>query len=340
MTTDEALARILDACRWPDTDGEAPLSHAKIMSAADRVIAGDLWPEIIASHGDYGINKVDRAITADLTRYRLPENAYGPIRTVTLVTDDDPDTEWDVVAVNLSDVGRLSELPPSPSGFYHYIDGDYCVLFPKPSETANTLRIRYYRHPLKLCKLIDACRCVRLFYTPTVINVEALDATSATAVPASWVDLDVIVMIRDGNAHQVTFEGAEISIDVGLDALTMTSVNQTAVEASDATADDLYIGVTHGPIYVRGDYIAVNGTTPVVQVPDHMLPMFVNKAAEECLRSFGDRPGAAEQRDRGIKLEKLAKQASIPRSQADSGILRSRNSPLRAQRGGFGWNRW
>jgi hypothetical protein len=330
-TADKLLEKVLDRCFWPLTDGEAPLTHAKILGLADDVIVGDMWPEIIASHGDYGINRLDYDVTTDQARYALPADAYGPIRTVTLVDDEDDTNELDVPAINLSDIGRFRELPQSPSGFYHYIDGDFAVLYPKPSDTENTLRIRFYRHPLKLCKTIAAAVVTELEQTVVagntvlVVHMEAADSTSSTDVPASWVETtDVLGFVRAGNAHQLAFEGATFSIDLINDWILLSPADTALVLASDAAV---------------GDYLGVNGTSCLVQVPDHMMSMCITKVAEECLRAHKDTAAAEEQRARGEKLERLAKSTSIPRSQADSGILVSRNSPLRSGRMGGGWMR-
>lgn len=340
MTGDDILTSVLDKCRWPLTDGEAPLTHAQILNVCDLVISGDIWPEVIASHGDYGINTLNQPMTANVARYRLPSNLYGPIRTITIVLDDDTDNELDVVSVNLSDVGRLRELPSSPSGYYHYIDGDYCVLYPKPTETANTLRIRFYRHPLKLCKMINAATVYAIFQSgPHAIDLEKLDPTASTDVPASWVSDDVMSTIRAGNGHQVTYTGTRIVVDHGADNIRVydPGTDVAAINASDMTAGDDIQETVYAP---QADYIAVNGHTPIAQIPDHMLAMMLTKTAEECFRAAGDRGGMGDQYARGVKLENLARQASKPRSQADSGILVSRNSQLRGSRSGFGWNRW
>lgn len=324
MTSDQILEAVLDKCLWPIADGDAPLSYAKILRVCDLVISGDIWPEVIASHGDYYTQKLDYSVTANQTRYRLPLNSYGPIRSISLLLDGDPDTEIEVPAVSLSDVSRLRELPQSPSGYFHYIDGDYTVLFPKPSETANTLRIRHYKHPGTLCLVASAATVHDVSGQQLNLNSSV---TSLALVNGSLVDI-----VSVGNAHQTIYDGMIVQ---------STSGGGTAVVVINPDGTNFSIVNQYEALSnIVGSYLTAHGTSPIAQIPDHMMAMFLTKAAEECLRSAGDRGSADEQQARGNKLANLAKQTSIPRSQADSGILVSRNSPLRGARYGVGGNRW
>lgn len=292
---------MLARCFWPGSN--APLTSAEILSFADAEIAGSLWPDLLAAQGDYYVSTQDHTITADYARYRLPKRAYGPIKDVLLVDDDGNEASVDLI--NLEELGHF----PIVTGQYkHFIDGDFLGLYPTPSVTDGTLRVRYYRYPSALC-LTTAAREI-------VVSVDLENgALGAAGGNVLWTAASVVDIIGAGNAHQA------LADDLGVDAVDAFSVT---VEA-DLTGSGIQLG----------DWIATTGTTPLVQVPDSMIPLLAYRTALACLSAAGDKTGFALCLEWGAQSGLEAKQRKLlePRTESEPRSISTRHSTLWLGRG-------
>lgn len=305
LTADTFATKVARRCFWPTTN--APLSTSEILAIGDEEISGDLWPQILASQGDYYLGKLDQAITADVARYRMPNRAYGPIREVVVVDDDG--LEYDVPLINIGDLGAaLSSYGATSSGVHHYIDGDFIGLWPVPDATDHTLRVRYYRHPNELVLVASALQ---------VTSIAALaggDLVFASNPDTLWNVGDKLDVVSNGNAHQIL-----------ADEYTIASFPNATTLRFSAT-------LTGSGIQV-GDWVTLTGYTPVVQVPDFMVPALIRRTAQGALEAFGDEAGALREGRAAKRLEERAQATSIPRSEAESRVVVPRNSPLRLMMG-------
>lgn len=299
-TADLLLAQVKARCLWP-TSGTAPLTDAEILSFADAEIIGSLWPDLLGAQGDYYTATLDYDITADVPRYRLPEKSYGPIKDVTLVDSDGE--EQSVAMMNLEELGHQAERRATGGRFVHFIDGDFLGLYPTPSATDGTLRIRYYRHPSALC-LVAAARQI-------AIAVDLATGSLGASAPNTIFTADSVVdVISAGNAHQVLAEDLEVD-----------SVSAFAVIVdADLTGSGIKLK----------DWVASQGTTPLVQVPDSMIPLLAYRTALACLSAAGDRQGFTLCLEWGAQSQLESKQVKLlePRSEAEPRSISTQHSTL------------
>ena len=295
-TADQALAGIKLRCHWPSTN--APISDANLLLLADQEIVGSLWPMLVASQGDYYLSYLDHAITADKARYRLPKKSYGPIKDVLIV--DSNGAEAHVDAMNIEELGQE---PQSNRKFLHFIDGDFLGLYPTPSTTQDTLRIRFYRHPNALA-LTTTSRQISALTSATRLTLSA--AISGTG----WTTGTDVDIIGSGNAHQVLSEDIDLT-GTGASTIDMASYPST-IEV--------------------GDWVATAGQTPLVPLPDFLVPLLMTRVALQALNGAGD----AEAFDRMFKLgdllERGARTVLEPRSEAAPRVIVPTHSAHRAKR--------
>lgn len=306
-TSNQLVTKVLRRCFWPATDGDAPLSHAEIMAVADEEILGEFWPQVLAAYGDQYLGHRDYDITADQAKYRIPNNAWGPVRDVVFVDDAEPDVEISVPLMSLEEVGR-TPLGVSACGFWHYFDGDFIALYPKPDTTENTLRVKYFRHPNTLVATASAT---------TISSFSGSYGMVVAANAGSWSSSSFLDVISAGNAHQILVDNGDVSTVVST-TITFDSADLVTTLAARGVA--------------VGDYVATTGQTPIVQLPDHMIPALVRRVAAECLRLDGDRDAAREENAAADKASARAEGVSKPRTQAESTIVVTRNSPIRMGR--------
>lgn len=253
MSADSLIDKVVLATFWPSTEANRPRTNAQILSLADDVILGECWPKMIAGRADRYVCTLDYTLVAEFSRYRIPSRTYGPLRDVLWVDDDG--NEADVPLIDLAQLGDVTELRNATR--YHYFDGDYIGIYPEPdSGVSGTLRVRYYRAPSTLVLLASAT-------TVTAVDLETDDTSFSVDDPSAFAEDDEIDVIAAGNAHQVLVEDATID-DISGDVFT--------------TADSM-----EGSGIQVGDYVTQAGTTPIVQLPDELLPWLVQLVASRAL---------------------------------------------------------
>lgn len=316
LTANKLISRVLRRCYWPTNSStglgqNAPLSDADILEIADEELLGDVYPQLIAANADYSLATLNYAITAEREYYRVPLHAYGPIADVLLVTA--AGDEFSMAMFKLEDVGRPERRNLDWRVQYEAVlDGDFFRLSPVPTTTTgDTLRIRYYHAPSKLA-LLAACGQISARATVTVLGVQYDRLTYSGAdlsggVPNANVAVDVI---GAAGAHAITSEQAAAD----------TVMNTTTAAVLAASND-------WGQAQA-GDYIALSGYTPIVQIPELQETQFVVRVAAACLRAKKDFEAAAQEEGYAERLEKKADQVISPRA-AQPDYIVTRNSHLR-----------
>lgn len=324
LTADEFLDKVKLRIGY---DPSPKLTSADLLSIADDIITGDLWPMLIKQHGDYYRQSLDVTITASQRQYRLPMRAHGPIADVLYV--DTNGTEYSIDAMDPEDVGHLGNrywppvdtITPGPNVFSHYIEGDFVYLYPTPSATAGTLRIKYYRRPNKLC--LEAA--ARQWQFHSVADYILLNSTT---LPASgFSDLSRVDLISLGNAHQVIGDGLQISTSgtyVTLKIIGFTAGSLTGLQAV-LGSEFQPVSPAVGVFNAQG-WVAPYDQTPLVMAPSALIPLVIARTAQDALDAIGDAGGFARAMERTRRLE----DGAVPeRSKAEPKYTATRNSPFR-----------
>lgn len=296
-TSDDMIRDVLAKCFWPETDGLAPLSHARIMQVADQVVIGEVWPEVVLAHADMYIHTTDYTLATTTSAYRLPKNVYGPIRSISYI---DGDEEVSVPIMDVGDIARTANLSASPCGFHAYLHGDFFSIYPL-SEATGTVRVRYFKHPSRLCAVSAA--------TTIASMTLGSDQLTLTANSGSWTTSSYLDVVSAGSAHQVMLDYGDVS---AVSTLLFTF------------SDDL--AAFKGQV---GDFVATTGYTPILQVPDHYAPATVALVAAACLRADRDLDAARAQDEEARRLMSRAQSLIVGRTVDQSTIIRASNSPYR-----------
>jgi hypothetical protein len=304
LTADAFLAKVQLRIGY---DPSPKLTSADLLSIADDALTGDLWPMLIRQHGDYYRHALDYAITADQRRYRLPMKAHSNIADVLYV--DEQGNEYSINAMEAEDVGHqgnrywppVNAIVPGPNIFTHYIEGDFVFLYPTPSATFGTLRVKYYRQPNSLVLSASAAQVVRI-----LLNDSGFDklTTSSASLPVGWSSDSTVDLIGGGNAHQV------LAPDLDVNSIaTVTGVQELRFLVGTLPTDlgserDLSAQLI-SPFGLLG-YVALVGQTPIVQCPDALQPLLIARTAQDALDSIGDAEGFQRAMERTQRLEAAA----------------------------------
>lgn len=291
--------------RWPTLN--APVSDQNLVLLANDEVISVFWPWLLASQGDYYTSSLDRPVTANKSRYRLPINGFGPIKDAMLV--DTAGKERSLSFCNLAEVGKGDI--SSDHEYTAFIDGELLGLTPTPSRTDGTiLRMRYYRKPNTMW-LTDATHGLidRIILSmPTATRAVISDA--GTTYQAG-IAVDVI---SQGSGHQVVSESLLV---LAADAATLTTRN---VDANYPDTVEV------------GDTLMLAGRTPFVQLPDFMVPLLSTRVAMLGLDIEGDEASFSRKAKLADELQKLAVGALEPRYEGEPRMTQPRGTPHRPGR--------
>lgn len=298
-TSDTFVAKVLRRCFWPTTN--APLSSADILAIADEEIAGDFRQLTAMLQGNWYLTEQDYAITAEQMLYRLPSRMFGPVVDVVLVNS--AGDEISLTTINVRDVGHYSSSGRGP--FSHVLQGDFVRLFPTPSSTQDTLRIKHYRKPNDLVLSASALQI-------TAVTLASDQLTFGSDPDTLFDTTDEVDVISDGNSHSLlTYENA-ISAFPGGNVATLTA---------DLSASQIAVG----------DWMAPTGQTPILPIPDELVTALVKRTASECLRAAGERDAAMQEEESADAAWTDAEALLRDRSEAEPKTIITRNSALRSR---------
>jgi hypothetical protein len=316
ITADQLDAAVLRRAYWPATN--APLSQTDRLAVADEELAGDAFPLVVASGGDYYLVRKDYTIVAGQRFYRLPSRAYGGVADVLWGDDGATDEEFrSLTAMNREDLGQSWVNNPTVSdcsSSSYYLDGDKIGLFPPPGSARGTLRIKFTLHPSHLV-LTTSSRVIDITGAGYGTNLEGTTAWTISGTSQYNPDNGAVSdVVSAGNAHSCLMFDAPVESGLGIYAAEWP----------------------YDPLVEVGDYLCSAGYTPLLQLPDMMHPYFIRRVAGACLMAAGDREGAAAELQAAAQLYEKVQSAIKPRDEAEPTTIVCRNSALRS-RGSFGY---
>lgn len=215
--------------------GQTTFENSDIFAIASEQIRNEILPLIMQIREEYFVYHTDYAITANKQVYDIPPRAIGlVVREIHYINGS-------------GNVAKLNRLEPEqitsttrttsiPKEFF--VKNNQIWLSEIPSSTdGTTLRVYFMLHPNELIATTDAAVISGI---NTVTNV-----VSVTTIPSSWVTGNTFDFIRqDGGQECVDFDKTS-----------------TLVSGTDITFASL-------PSTLRvGDYVALRGYSPLVQLP-------------------------------------------------------------------------
>lgn len=290
-TTDDLADAIRECAALPDA---GTLADAEIFRVADREIQTRFVPFMREVREGYGLTYTSQTLTVGTADYRIPSDAQGGT-IQSLVYVDSSGNERNLTRLTIQDDQEWST-NGSVRGYALY--GDKIRLFPAP-DTADTLRIWYYRRP---SKLVAVASCVTVSSkTSTTLT------TSGTPTWASGTPIDVV----QANPH----------FAVVIDGNAATYVTTTTTLAGSATTTDVTVG----------DYVCEHMTSCVVGLPAELYYALVSATAAQLLNSDGDPQGFAREMAQCERLMRDARSILSPRADGSPRFIFPRNSPTRSR---------
>jgi hypothetical protein len=255
-TTSDFLTSVRNRGNIPTTTNTNNVNNtANLLRIATEELQSKLLPIIMSAREEFYVTHEDQAITANQRAYPIPSRALGmALRDVQVITGTSINSLPPIDSEQISTTGT-----GTPEGYY--FEHGNLILYPTPSSTASTLRMRYFARPNTLAAITD-CASIATIDTNT-------NSVTVSTIPASWTTGTVIDFIRALNPHNCV-----------LTDQTIVSVVSTTI-----TFSSLPTGL------VVGDWIARAEYTPIPQVPREFQPVLAQMTVIKILEAQGDKDG-------------------------------------------------
>lgn len=223
-----------------------------------------ITPRILATREEHFVHYEDIALESGKLRYRVPKRAIGgKVRGVAI---------YDANGRKIKDLDRLQPEnneqvvgdPSIRSGSTYHFENSHVILAEDLDSQATTLRIKYYRRPNRLVENNEAGQITAINYDTGSITLSNLPSTFKAGVK---VDIIAGTPGFESRADSLTIEG-QIAFSIQVDE---TKVQEVEI----------------------GDWVALEGCSPIPQIPEDLHAILQQHAVVKVLTSLEDTQGAA-----------------------------------------------
>ena len=260
-------------------------TQADILAVADEETQTRILPRILSVREEYFVTYADQSITQGQRVYPIPDRSIGLIaREVKILETSGALT--DLPRIEPENVLTTSQ--GSPDSFY--LEQDSIALYPVPSSSSQTLRVWFFASP---GQLVDPSESA---------VISAIDTGTSTvtvgSIPSAWTTGD-------------TFDFLSARGSQGYRSIDNVS---TLVSGTNITFSSL-----PGTLAV-GDYVSLQDTSPLVQLPPNFRAVLAQCAAARILTSQ-NQPGADDAERKAEEMLDSAINLITPRVHGDSRVL-------------------
>lgn len=234
---------------------QALLDREDILELADDMIRAHFVPMLVSLRENYFVRKIDQAITEDQDEYDVPSRSAGlGLRDIKLRIATN--TVVDLKIIDVEDEHKYSRESGTPQAVF--FQGDQYVLRPPPNDDTHVIEQWIELRPANLTLLENAAK---------VVSISTNDIT-VDAVPSVLAVASVVDFVRGKTAGRV----------LGLEK----TIANIAGSVITFTAGDVPTNLA------VNDYISLQETTPILQLPDDCQPLLETFVAKRCTGSIGD----------------------------------------------------
>lgn len=226
-------------------------SDAEIFDIAYDVLLAEAQPFLISLREEFYVKKSTQFTTAGTTTYAINPRASGMALRELKYSQGG----------NIVDLARIDPttvndtLTGTPHSFY--LEGSNIVLYPVP-DNAGTLTQTYFQRVGKPVAVSEAAQITAIDTVTGIITASA---------PSTWTTANRFDLITAVNGNDT------IAKDLTASAVSTTALTFTASDLPSSLA--------------IGDYVALAGETPYIQVPDDAIPMVQHMVVAELLENMG-----------------------------------------------------
>lgn len=270
--------------------GQNTYTEDRALAIADDELQTVVAPMILKLKADHFLTYSDQTTTT-LVAYDIPPTAHNRnLHAVVYVQTDGSEVRLTKINFDVeTSVNADNEFFP---GGAYYIRGDKVILYPE-STAGQTLRMYFYRLPNQLVATSAAAEVLSVDYNTNIVT--------CSSVPAAWAAGDSICCVAGTPGFDLRFEAADI--------VAVSSPTVTVADASDV---------------VEGDWLALEGDSPIPQIPIETHPILAQAALVKILEGLGD-PKVTASEKKLAQIMEMYTGVGTPRVATSLPTLKSRN---------------
>jgi hypothetical protein len=256
-TTTNLLTSIRNRGNIPSTSNDNNVnSDANLLITATEQLLIKLYPLLQSTREEFYVARKDFTVTAAQNEYVIPSRASG------LVVRD---IQWidgnNVSSLPIIDSERISTTNSGTVEGY-YLEHNKIILYPTPSATSGTMRVRYFLRPSRLAATGD---CAQISSIDTGTN-----QITVSSIPSTWATGSIIDLIQQSAPY------ANLAIDQ-----TTTNVSGSVITLSSLPST-----------LAVGDWVALAEYSPIPQIPMEFQAILSQLTVVKTLEAMGDREAA------------------------------------------------
>jgi len=268
---------------------QATYTDQELVDFLNDEFEGTIVPLISSIREDFFISSTDFTVTNSTSSFAIPSNAVGQrLRDIVLVDNAGGNEHLtNLPRLSLEQISSVSGI--GVSGFY--LEGNTVKLYPVEGWD-DTLRMYYFKRPNKL---------VLVNKTGKISSI-AGDVVTLESVPSSWTTATIVNVITPDQPFSAT-ENLTISLISGND-VTLSSTTGLAA----------------------GDYVAVQGESPIAQMPSEANQLLMQAVKVEVSDAMGDEEMIISAKAKYKQLQIHLMKALTPRVDGQVKKVVSRNN--------------
>lgn len=278
----------------------------QILQIADEEMQTGVVPLIMTAREEYFVKFEDFTINSGQSEYELPYRSIGSkLREITVVNGE---SEYKIPLFQADQIADRNDPFGFNAGTVAYLRANKVVLSPGPVPSlGQTLRMYYFNRRNTLVQETAAGR------------IDAID-TNTNTITLSNVPTTFSI------SSQYDFIKSKPGFENLAEDRTPTAINGTLF-----TFASLPSGL------VVGDYLALSGESPIVQIPVEFQPVLAQRVIVRILEAIGDTTGVQVARTKLVELEKNTLDLISPRVDGNPKKIVNIYGPLNA---GGRFSRW
>ena len=286
--------------------GDVPTSqntfqNSDFLRFATEVIHSSIVPMLLAAQEGYYDYNIDQSFVSGQQNYAIPTRAIGA-GGYDVQSISEGGTIFQIPYVERTAV--ISNVATSYQFFRgtwsYYVEGNDIVVTPAPAVTDQTSTLRIVIR-LRPGKLVETSSCAQISSINTGTNT-----ITVSSIPSTWSTGTVLDLLQQTPHYRYK------AIDQTSTLISGTSITFASLPSAPNTL-------------AVGDWVALQGESPVIQVPHEMIPLVSEMTVYQVLKAKGDQAGMKVSQENIERMKKDAMVLIEPRFKASTKKIVNRN---------------
>ena len=241
-------SRFLDQVKMKATLPTGRYTDQEILDIAYDILLSDVQPFLISLKQEFYTKKSNLTVSDGYNTYPINSRALGMA-----LRELKLDSE-NLRQISPEDTDENSSNDTSA----YYFEGSNIILYPTPTSSA-TLTQTYFQ---RISKPVLTTDCA------VVTSIDTSTGIVTATTPSTWTTSDTFDIVSRLNGNDT------LAKDLSASAISSTTITFTASDLPST--------------FAVGDYIALAGETPYIQVPDDAIPLVQQLTVTDLMEALGD----------------------------------------------------